>query len=225
MDSGRTREKEKAKRYNPELWVTMEKVVEVMFKFQDRIKPRKRLPVQTIYEKKTLLEQDSIIILMTEKHFIAGLYRREGNKLVMGDGTNEVFEHDSIRQTIRELTGINPELTRFRKNTKADQCASAAVAIGVDMLRKYNRGDDRYGQSEVGKTEWERIVAMMGQKDSKPQPGRLQIQEQIITRKCRYCEYTTTKRDRRAWLMHERWCSKGRGQHNRLKHTKNGDST
>lgn len=191
--------------YNQDIWVSTEEIREAIKHLGAQLKYCTDIPIITSQGEHMVVKQDAIIVILRKAHFYVGLYFKEKDQLFMADGDDKIVKDHDIKVGIENLLGKSITPLMFGKHTRIDQCGSAAVAIGLDLLRTYKTGGPTGNRLGVSRAVWDRIVQRLRQGESVEEVGRRSIQELKQVHRCYRCQ--ATKKNRTAIVAHQRKCT------------------
>lgn len=149
---------------------------------------------------------DSVVILTACHHFYAMLWLANEDMALIADGINLCQEPEVLGKIEKHL-GISLRPLTVAKSFGVDQCATGAALAALELARAHSK--QMAGSIKVlsfADQLVERVAKALGQWESKPTPGRVNIQSRINLLRCSKCQNWTTRKGKRALFGHEKTC-------------------
>lgn len=131
-------------RHNQENWVELERVLRNINAFRNSGSYKFNHPVLGLDSNN--LQQEStgethILVVLHKLHFYTILFNAELRCGYLSDGFNEALDSEETFNELCHIVDFPLKPLRFQQTVRADHCASAAVAIALEFIRLFNRGD------------------------------------------------------------------------------------
>lgn len=150
---------------------------------------------------------DALYVALYECHFIVALYLRQLDSFIVCDSQNAVAEDSDTYNGFCSMLGKRTaRVLVCTKSVRADHCGSGAVALSLELLRKYRTRDLEDVTITPPAGVLSKLIKKLHPEPSEPIRQRAGIKDRIVRFTCRKCKkYTRT--NKRAMLSHERFCS------------------